>query len=444
MSTSLAEPGTASVAVVAARIVGARPGSRRSPRSSRSRPRLPHGAGFWVTAAAFLVMMAFNTVPTPLYALYQQRDGFPTVVITVVFAAYSTGVMIALYLAGHLSDRFGRRRVILTAVGIEMVAAVLFLVWPAAVGLVVARFVAGLGIGVLTATATAHLADLHRVARPLATIGFAATIAGVANMGGLALGPLIGGVFAEWVPAPLGTPYLVFLVALAAVGVAYAFVPETVTPPVAPAPYRPQQVRVPAESRGAYWAAGLGGFAAFAITGLFGSVAPTFLAQLLHQGDHLVAGIVSFSVFGAAALAQIVFARLTTRRQLVLGVVAMIVGLVALGAAALAAGPMPANGSSALAVAAVLFVAGGVVAGAGVGLVFRGALATAGTLATAGNRSEVTSGIFLLAFAGMTVPPLAVGAALLALPLVPVLIGFVLLVLALIVWAGPRMIRSTR
>ncbi|MBF4572607.1 MFS transporter [Herbiconiux sp. VKM Ac-1786] len=438
MTALLSEPRTASVPVPATAAAAADT-APRGPGRGRGQLRLPHAAGFWVTAVAFLVMMAFNTVPTPLYALYQQRDGFPTVVITIVFAAYSTGVMLALYLAGHLSDRLGRRRVILTAAAIELVAAVLFVVWPDAVGLVVARFVAGLGIGVLTATATAHLADLRRIARPGAGIGFAATIAGVANMGGLALGPLIGGVFAEWVGAPLVTPYLVFAAALVAVGFAYAFVPETVTPPTAPAAYRPQRVRVPAESRGAYWAAGLGGFAAFAITGLFGSVAPTFLAQLLHQTDHLVAGVVSFSVFGAAALAQIVFSRLSTRRQLVLGVVGMAGGLLALGAAALVAG---AAGDAAA--ATVLFVGGGVAAGAGVGLVFRGALATAGSLATGGNRSEITSGIFLLAFAGMTVPPLAVGAALLALPLVPVLLGFVGLVLVLILWAGPRMIRTTR
>ncbi|WP_382309324.1 MFS transporter [Herbiconiux sp. UC225_62] len=394
------------------------------------RLRLPHRAGFWVTAVAFLVMMAFNTVPTPLYALYQQRDGFPTAVVTVVFAAYSIGVMLALYLAGHLSDRVGRRPVILSAVVIEVLAAVLFLVWSAPVGLVLARFVAGLGIGMLTATATAHLADLRRIARPDAGIGFAATIAGVANMGGLALGPLIGGVFAEWLPMPLVAPYLAFLAAFVAIGFAYAFVPETVDSSREHAPYRPQRVRVPRESRGAYWAAGIGGFVAFAITGLFGSVAPTFLAQILQQSDRFVAGLVAFSVFGAAALAQVVFSRWSTRGQLVLGVTAMVAGLLALGAADL-------SGS------AVLFVGGGVVAGAGVGLVFRGALATAGALAGDGNRSEITAGIFLLSFAGMTAVPLLIGGALLVLPLVPVLLGAVAVMLALIVWAGPLMIRAT-
>ncbi|AZS45177.1 Multidrug transporter MdfA [Microbacterium oleivorans] len=391
--------------------------------------RLSHRSGFWVTAITFLVLMAFNTVPTPLYALYQERDGFPTFLITVMFSAYSVGVMISLYLAGHLSDRIGRRPLILAATAIEIVAAVMFVLWQDTGGLVASRLVAGLGIGILTASATAHLADLHRAHRPDSP-AFAATVAGIANMGGLALGPLVGGLFAEFAPAPLVLPYVVFLLAFLGLGFAYALVPETVERPAERFRYRPQRVRIPADGRRAYWAAGIAAFAAFAVTGLFGSVAPTFLARILGQTDHLLAGAVTFSVFGAAAAAQVVFARLTMRDQLRVGIGAMITGLLLLGAADLL-------GSG------LLFVAGGVVAGAGVGLLFRGALAIAGSLSEPRTRSEITSGIFLLAFAGMTVPPLAVGAALLVVPIVPVFLAFVVLVLALTIWAGGVVLRES-
>ena len=35
-----------------------------------------HGVGFWVVAVTFLTLAAFTTVPSPLYGLYQVRDGF--------------------------------------------------------------------------------------------------------------------------------------------------------------------------------------------------------------------------------------------------------------------------------------------------------------------------------------------------------------------------------
>ncbi|WP_394194055.1 hypothetical protein [Microbacterium foliorum] len=47
-----------------------------------SNSRISHGAGFWVVASAFLLVMAYATVPTPLYPLYQEVDGFPVSVIT--------------------------------------------------------------------------------------------------------------------------------------------------------------------------------------------------------------------------------------------------------------------------------------------------------------------------------------------------------------------------
>lgn len=37
--------------------------------------------------------MAFSTVPTSLYPLYQARDGFSTFPVTIVFAVYAVGVL---------------------------------------------------------------------------------------------------------------------------------------------------------------------------------------------------------------------------------------------------------------------------------------------------------------------------------------------------------------
>ena len=53
---------------------------------SRTDGRMPHGIGFWVIALAFLTQMAFCAVPTPLYAIYQERDGFATIAAAHGFA----------------------------------------------------------------------------------------------------------------------------------------------------------------------------------------------------------------------------------------------------------------------------------------------------------------------------------------------------------------------
>ena len=176
-------------------------------------------------ALAFTTAMAFSTLPTPLYVLYQARDGYPTFLITVIFAVYAGGVAVSLLLVGHLSDVVGRRPVTVVALLIELVAALMFIVWNDTIGLIAARVVSGIGIGALTATATAHLAELHAVYRP-ASPGTANAVASLATTGGLALGPLIAGILVEFAPLPLVTPFVVFAVLLALAALAVVFVPR--------------------------------------------------------------------------------------------------------------------------------------------------------------------------------------------------------------------------
>ncbi|MFI7059794.1 MFS transporter [Kribbella sp. NPDC050124] len=395
------------------------------------RVRFAHGPGFWVIAAAFLTVMAFSTVPTPLYAIYQHRDGFPTYVITVIFASYAVGVMAALYLAGHVSDWLGRRRVALLAVLAEVLSAIIFLVWQDVPGLLLARFICGVGVGVLTATATAHLSELRQVARPEEDPSRSALISSMVNLGGLAFGPLVGGLLATYVSAPLERPYQVFLVLLVLSAIGIALVPETVERLEERPAYRPQRVALPSAAKALFFASAVGAFAAFAILGLFTSLAPTFLAGTLHHTSRLLAGVVTFAVFIAGAASQVLFVRMTRRNQLRLGLALMSAGLIGVAVGGLLPG-------------LALFILGGVVAGAGVGLVFRGAVATAASLADPTSRGEVLAALFLIAYTGLTIPVLAIGAGIAFLPADVALLIFSTAILILVNTAVLRMLATTK
>lgn len=387
------------------------------------------GRGFWVVAAGFLLFMSYSTVPTPLYPLYERADRFPVSVITVIFAAYALGVMVALYLAGHVSDRVGRRKVLVIATLVAVVSAVMFLVWQHEVaGLIAARLVNGASIGLFTATATAYLGELRAAARPGEPPLFAASIASAANLGGLALGPLIGGLFAETLSAPLVLPHVVFLVLLLVIVLALTLVPETVARPETRVAYRPQRLSIPPAARAAFRPAAFGAFAGFAVFGLLSSLTPTFLVETFDEGDHLVAGVVTFAIFGASAFGQLALGAMALRTQLTLAAVACGAGLVGVAVGAV---------TSVLAV----FIGGGIVAGLGVGVLFKSAVATAAAVADPKRRGETLALLFLIAYSGVAFPVLVLGGVLVVAPLVPVLVVFTGLVLVATVGAAIAMRR---
>ena len=261
----------------------------------------------------------------------------------------------------------------------------------------------GLGIGAVTATAMAWLAELRGTGRRHTQV-----VATAANLGGLGLGGLIAGALAQWVGDPLRVPFAVFTVALVLAWVALLAVPETRGRQVAtdsgstresPRPrYRPQRVSVPTASRGRFFAAALGAAIAFAVFGLLTSLAPSFLAGTLHQPSHLLAGTVSFAVFAAAALAQTLAASRATQQLLATAIPTLLAGLGMLTLAVWL--PAPSFG---------VFLGGDLVVGIGSGLMFKGAIATVSEIAAADHRAEALAGLYLACYLGLAGPVIGLG-----------------------------------
>jgi MFS family permease len=360
--------------------------------------RRAHARGFRSVAFAFAVVMGFTTVPTPLWPLYQARDGYSSLTVTIVFAAYAAGVAVSLFAAGHLSDWHGRRRVLIPALGLNAVAAAIFLLGPGLPGLLLARVLSGLGVGAATATATAWLAELHARRAPRAPARRAQLVATAANLGGFALGSLLAGALAEWVARPLLVPFAVALAALLTAIALVAVTPET-RPPLTPRPrWRPQRVAVPAAARGRYAAAAVATLISFAALGVFSSLTGTFLAGTLHHRSHLLAGVVAAAVFGTSVAAQLATATRPPHVLLRAGVPAVPLGLALVVVAVWL--PQP---------SLALFLAGGMVTGAGAGLLFKGALATGAALAPDDRRAEAMAGLFLAGYVGLAGPVVGLG-----------------------------------
>ena len=397
-----------------------------SPRSARA-----HGIAFWLTAAAFLINMGFSAVPTPIYGLYEQRDHFSGLVVTVVYAVYAVGVIASLFLAGHLSDWIGRRRVLIPALLINAAGAVIFVLFPSLAGLIVARVISGVSVGLTTATATGYLVELHARQRPGAGTRRADMVATLANIGGIGFGPLVAGLLVQYVGDPLALSYYVFGGALVVLAAALALAPETVSAPDPRPRYRPQRIAVPTEARTMFFAATSAGVAAFAVFGVFNSLAPGFLVGSLHNDSHAVAGLVAFAAFASGALAQSLQIRASSTTLLVRSVPVIIVGLGLLVGAMWAAN-------------LVMFIVGGVVTGAGAGMVFKGALVTAAGTAPAGSRAEVLAGFFLGAYVGLSIPVVGLGVATTYWPARDVMLVFVVIAVAAIVISVRAVLAGTR
>jgi MFS family permease len=363
------------------------------PGPGHARPAIPRQIAFWLLAFVFTATMLGTTLPTPLYVVYQAQWHFSSAIVTVIFAVYAAGVLAALLLAGRASDQAGRKPVLAAALGCSALSTVVFILAPDVRVLFAARILSGLSAGLMTGTATATLTELI----PASASRRASLVATAVNMGGLGLGPLIAGLFAQFAPHPTVLVFEVYLAVLAAAGACLFLIPETVSPRQRPV-FRFAGLAIPERGRGEFVAAGVAGFAAFSLLGLFSALAPTFVGGVLHESSHAVQGGVVFLMLGVGTVTQLVLARFSSRRVVTAGLVLFLAGLALIVAALAQAG-------------LALFLAGTVVAGVAVGAVFLGSLATANRLAPPGRRGQTISAFFVLCYTGLIIPVVGVGVA---------------------------------
>jgi MFS family permease len=124
-------------------------------RPARLRGTLPSRAAYALMASVIGLALFTSGTPSPLYETYRALWGFSPVVLTLVYATYAFGVLASLLLAGSISDRAGRRPVLICAIAGLMLTTVIFMAANSLAWLFIARTIQGLATGLALGAASA-------------------------------------------------------------------------------------------------------------------------------------------------------------------------------------------------------------------------------------------------------------------------------------------------
>jgi DHA1 family tetracycline resistance protein-like MFS transporter len=193
----------------------------------------------------FVNLIGFGII-VPLLPFYAETFGASPVVIGLLFAVYSLCQLIAAPLLGDLSDRYGRRPVLVFSLAGTVVSFVMLAVAHSVTMLFLARMVDGLSGGNIS-TARAYVADVTEPRDRARAYGLIGAAFGM----GFIMGPALSGVLARVsYTAPIWAAAALTLVATA---MAWLWLPETVHRARAgtgnPLDYLPELFRRPAMRR---------------------------------------------------------------------------------------------------------------------------------------------------------------------------------------------------
>lgn len=352
---------------------------------------------FWTVGITYLVVMASSAAPSPLYPVYQQQWGFSATMVTVVFAVYAVALLLALLTVGSLSDHIGRKPILIGALVLLAISLVLFIVADGVPGLIAARVVQGLAAGSATGALSAAVIDLQ----PNSSAG--PLVNSVAPSVGLASGALGAGLLVQLAPAPTVLVYALLIGAVVLLAAALVFVPETsalrtvesrrhLATLLLPRASFPTGARVPflmiVPALIATWS--LGGFHL--------SLGPSIVGSIFGIDNHIVGGLEIFALFFSGALAAACVRTLPPRAVMIVGAIVLALGVaVSLVSISLVSVPM--------------YFLGSVIAGAGWGGTFLGAMRTLGALVPADERGSVFATTFVLSYLAFSVPAVIGGLA---------------------------------
>ncbi|MBJ7532712.1 MFS transporter [Rhodomicrobium vannielii ATCC 17100] len=344
-------------------------------------------AAAWIVTAIFIL----SNSATPLYVRWQTSLGFSSSILTAIFAAYILGLLLTLLIAGQLSDRFGRRPVLLPGLAAAIVGCLLFGGAQSVEMLLIARFLSGMAVGAAVSAGMASIVDLGGAERRRQ----ASLLASVSMVLGAGLGPLLAGSLALALADPI-VPIFAAELAILASATLFAFLlPLRKGTPTGSA-WRLHLPSVPQPSR-RHLAFGVAVFGpGITATSFVLSLGPSLLSRLIGVTSPLIAGAVACAMFLTATGVQFLARRLSVQTIFLLGASATVLSMTGIGIAVVA------SSAVALIVAALL-------AGSGQGLGQLGGLTLIGLNVPGERRAEANAVLNIGGYIPAGLMPMATG-----------------------------------
>lgn len=367
------------------------PEPRQRDRSRRWQPYL------WVCLAMCVGVMG-TALASPLYPLYQARWNLSASHITQLYVAYMAAALLGLLFLGRLSDRKGfmpvlRTGLVLVTSGVALSA----FAWDV-YSFLVSRILIGLASSMIVTSASIGLTQLNRggdMQRAAATTSLMLAF-------GFGLGPVVGGLIAQWAPTPLFSSYLPSIL----LGVLAIYALFQITPPPSSLPQRKDKggwrawlprIMMPAGPLKRPFLLGcLSACCAFAMFSLFASLAPSFMAQMVPWHGPATSGLSIGIILFLSSGFQLMVRRWPAKRSVLVGLSAFSLANLALL-------------TNLWAASSLLFVLCVLVTSFGHGLCMVGGMSVVNKVSPPHQRAGMTSTYLVIAYLGAILPILGLG-----------------------------------
>jgi MFS family permease len=290
----------------------------RTASTTRARELSP-AASFLLLASITASFLAGSSAPTPLYPLYMAQWGLSPIMVTLIFGIYAAAVLLALLVAGRLSDHLGRRPVLLAATMTQALTMVLFATATSVTGLLVARVVQGLTTGAALGAIGAAMIDLDRSRGAVANA--------VAPPFGTALGAILAGVLVQYLPFPTVLVYCVLGAIFLLQSLGIARTAESISRRAGVLASLRPQFSLPRATREPLLLALPMLVAVWALASFYGSLSPLLVRGMMGSHSPLLGGLALFVLAASGGIAVLLMQRRQPRQLLIFGAANLLAGV---------------------------------------------------------------------------------------------------------------------